>query len=327
MLAMANSAVSWSIPTVTQPWFRARSYTPYGVARPSSLSTKSCTRTGSGWPLGRSSRPPFLNGPTSSFFLASTEMAGCPAATCRCTWSFRYANCASRSGCWLPSRTFRLACKLYASSCSNSATNWWLTEWPIPRSSSASFRTLLHVHRRGDSGPPRVTGSTRRSRSSRSVGSVSVVRFRPPPGRRIRTVPAGGPSVSSLIPAPITRRDTPVARATVLAPPHPIAIASLAAHSRRARSSRCRASNSNRRLIASTSAMPHSLAQSPALCYVYSLTSPKLRAEMRVELRELQRRVDVTSIYVTRLVRRGDGDRGADSIPRRHDRHLAPADR
>ena len=41
---------------------------------------KSCTRTGSGWPLGRNSRPPFLKSPTSSFFLVSTEMAGWPAA-------------------------------------------------------------------------------------------------------------------------------------------------------------------------------------------------------------------------------------------------------
>src|SRR4051812_39616319 len=79
------------------------------------------------------------------------------------------------------------------------------------------------------------------------------------------------------------RRDAPVARATVLAPPRPIASASLAASSRRARSSRCRASNSNRRLIASTSAMPHSLAQSSTLCYVYSLTGPKLRLEVHVE--------------------------------------------
>src|SRR4051794_39929667 len=90
----------------------------------------------------------------------------------------------------------------------------------------------------------------------------------------MRTAPAGGPPLSSLIPSPITRRDTPVARATVLAPPRPIASASLAASSRRVRSSRCRASISNRRVIASTSTMPHSLAQPAALCYVYSLTDP-----------------------------------------------------
>src|ERR1700730_11010862 len=41
---------------------------------------KSCTRTGSGCPLGRNSRPPFLKSPTSSFFFVSTEITGCPAA-------------------------------------------------------------------------------------------------------------------------------------------------------------------------------------------------------------------------------------------------------
>ena len=39
---------------------------------------KSCTRTSSGWPLGRSSRPAFLKSPISSFFLVSTEIAGWP---------------------------------------------------------------------------------------------------------------------------------------------------------------------------------------------------------------------------------------------------------
>src|SRR3954454_9331699 len=34
---------------------------------------KSCTRTFSGSPLGRSSRPPFLKSPTNSFFLVSTR--------------------------------------------------------------------------------------------------------------------------------------------------------------------------------------------------------------------------------------------------------------
>src|SRR5580692_5716827 len=38
---------------------------PYGTALPSSGMAKSCTRTGSGCPLGRNSRPPFLKSPTS----------------------------------------------------------------------------------------------------------------------------------------------------------------------------------------------------------------------------------------------------------------------
>ena len=39
--------------------------------------TKSCIRTGSGMPLGRQARPPFLKSPTNSFFFVSTEMVGC----------------------------------------------------------------------------------------------------------------------------------------------------------------------------------------------------------------------------------------------------------
>src|SRR5664279_5253938 len=41
---------------------------PYGPARPSLGSIKSCTLTASGDPLGRPSRPLFLKFPTSSFF-------------------------------------------------------------------------------------------------------------------------------------------------------------------------------------------------------------------------------------------------------------------
>src|ERR1700693_2785245 len=46
---------------------------PYGTALPSSGMAKSCTRTGSGCPLGRNSRPPFLKSPTGSFFFVSTD--------------------------------------------------------------------------------------------------------------------------------------------------------------------------------------------------------------------------------------------------------------
>ena len=46
---------------------------------------KSCTSTCSGAPLGRNSRPPFLKGPTSSFFFVSTEITGSPRESCSCT--------------------------------------------------------------------------------------------------------------------------------------------------------------------------------------------------------------------------------------------------
>ena len=43
-------------------------------ADPTAIVTKSCTRTSSGVPLGRYSRPPFLKSPTNSFFFVSTEI-------------------------------------------------------------------------------------------------------------------------------------------------------------------------------------------------------------------------------------------------------------
>src|ERR1035437_4007660 len=42
--------------------------------------TKSCTRTSSGEPFGRHSRPAFLKSPTNSFFFVSTEISGLPIA-------------------------------------------------------------------------------------------------------------------------------------------------------------------------------------------------------------------------------------------------------
>src|SRR5665647_856107 len=66
IVATANAAVSWSVPTLTQPVFAPRSYTPYGLALPRVGSMKSWTLTCSGSPAGCHSLPPFLYGPTSS---------------------------------------------------------------------------------------------------------------------------------------------------------------------------------------------------------------------------------------------------------------------
>src|SRR5438034_452748 len=49
--------------------------------------------------------------PTSSFFFASTDTAGSPAAKNALAWALTWANWASRSGCSPPSRVLRLACK------------------------------------------------------------------------------------------------------------------------------------------------------------------------------------------------------------------------
>ena len=100
---------------------------------------------------------------------------------------------------------------------------------------------LLLVHSNGDSGWPRVAGSTKAVKACRRPGSVLVNALRPPPGRRIPEAqdadPWAGRDSSSALPAATVLRANPVAIATVLTPPHPTATASAPAHRRRIRSS------------------------------------------------------------------------------------------
>src|ERR1035437_2358188 len=95
----------------------------------------------------------------------------------------------------------------------------------------------LQIHRRGDSGSPRVSGSIRRSNETSSLGSRSTMFFRPAPDRRIRPGIAF-PSAISRIPLAMAFRERPLARRILETPPYPKARASLAAISRRLRSSR-----------------------------------------------------------------------------------------
>src|SRR5713101_2071470 len=197
---------------------------------------KSCTRTASGWPIGRHARPAFLKSPTNSFFFVSTEITGWPAAwNCR-TCAVMWRNWASRSGCGGPSRVLRLACKLYPAALKSSRTSWWLTRWPMLCRVCARVRVLFAVQRRGEFGAPEVVGSTSPSRSRSSVGSLSIVRFRPPPGRRTRPAGMRARDRSSPSPRAIVDVEIPVARATRAMPPRPRARASVAAHTRRDRS-------------------------------------------------------------------------------------------
>ena len=170
------------------------------------------------------------------------------------------SNCAFRSGCEDPSLVLRLAWRLYFWLPNNSATSVWLTSCPCRCNSSASLRTLLHVHRNADSGSPRVNGSTRFSKSRNSAGSSTKVFFRPPPFLRDRVSTVGdtrGLRRNSAIPTRMARRDTPLARATSAIPPRPIAWLSAAAHSRRIRSSRKGPIKSNRSAISRVLSKKH----------------------------------------------------------------------
>lgn len=61
-----------------------------------------------------------------------------------------------------------------------------LTLCPVRGSSRASVRVDFTVHRSGDIGSPRSSGSTSASSVGCSPGSRSATLLRPPPGRRTR---------------------------------------------------------------------------------------------------------------------------------------------
>ena len=98
------------------------------------------------------------------------------------------------------------------------------------------MRTLLLVHRSGESGSPGAVGSTNASRSASKVAAVAIARLRPAPALRLRSGASVSPDSSARIPRWIVDREIPVARSTSAMPPWPIACASVAAHTRRDRS-------------------------------------------------------------------------------------------
>ena len=131
-----------------------------------------------------------------------------------------------------------LPCRLKPSSRSRSATVSAPARWPCRPSSPASARSDFVVHRNGDIGSPRSSGSTSASNAGRSPGSRSASRLRPPPGLRAR--PSGSaPASSSAAPSDTVASRTPAARATTRIPPCPRTRASAPISSRRCRSSRC----------------------------------------------------------------------------------------
>ena len=127
-----------------------------------------------------------------------------------------------------------------------------LTGCPRLVSSPASASSDSAVHRSGDSGSPRVTGSTKASSAAGSPGSTCSARLRPAPGRRTRAAGATPPD-NSLIPSEIVSRATPVTDATSATPPYPSDRASAASHSLRARSSNDSRRSSHRRVSADSS--------------------------------------------------------------------------
>ena len=148
-------------PTPTRCW-RPRRRPRTGWPCPARGSRKSCTLTGSGSPLGCHSRPPFLKSPTSSFFLVSTLITGCPAARCVADLLVEVAELGVAVG--MLAALDGLGVGLQAEphrSRSSRATVRSLTGCPCrgQRRRPAS-RVDFDVHRNGDIGSPRVSGST-----------------------------------------------------------------------------------------------------------------------------------------------------------------------
>ena len=152
------------------------------MALPSCSSGKSWVRTPAGSPLGRHSRPPFLNSPTFSFFLVSTLITGSAAALMGLDLLVDVTELRVPVRVPLPSMVLALPCRLNPSSRSRSPTVSAPTLWPWRVSSPASVRVDLVVHRSGDIGSPRSSGSTSASSAGRSPGS-SVGRPLAPPAR------------------------------------------------------------------------------------------------------------------------------------------------
>src|SRR5271166_1487145 len=237
---------------------------------------KSCTWTGSGRPFGRSSRPPFLKSPTSSFFFVSTEITGWPAAWNAFTSALMYSNCASRSGWLTPSRVLLFACRLKPRRRSRRPTNFWPAMKPRSASAADRRRWLLLTHRKAASGSPRIDDCTSSFNASKSPGWVSIAGLLPPPRRRTRPPNCSAPASRSARPRPMVLRATPVARETSATPPRPAARASQAANRRLSFSFRTGESASKRAVIAAVSIIQAGYSLQPSShgnCRIRSLRS------------------------------------------------------
>src|SRR5260370_7256192 len=104
-------------------------------------------------------------------------------------------------------------------------------------SSADNACVLLHVQRSGDSGSPRVIGSTSFSSAGHTSGCATSYGRLPALRRTLTTSSGVAPRRASSRPLRTVLIAMPVARATAATPPQPIAPASVPAHSRRARSS------------------------------------------------------------------------------------------
>ena len=170
-----------------------------------------------GRPSGRHSRPPFLNSPTSSFFLVSTLITGSPAARCSRGLLVDVTELRVPVRVLAPSRVLALACRLNPSSCSSPPTVSAETLCPLP---GQLGRQVAGRHRRPAQRRLRIAppgGSTSAS-SAVQQPRIGLGPLAAPAGRRAR--PSGSaPASSSATPSDTVGTRRPAARATVRIPP------------------------------------------------------------------------------------------------------------
>ena len=177
------------------------------------------TRTGE--PLGWYSRPPFLNSPTSSFFLVSTEITGCPGGEVLADRGVEVAELGVPVGVLAALDDLGVGLQAEPHARAASAPPSGPTPDAPPRSarrpgcgSTSSSTPAATSDRRGSPDPPTPSARTSAPDRSRSA-SCGHRRARAP------APPAPAPPSSSRTPRATVSGCTPVASATALIPPRP----------------------------------------------------------------------------------------------------------
>ena len=189
---------------------------PYGMAFPPVVAvagiTKSWTCTRCGVFAGRQVRPAFLNAPTSSFFLVSTEIVGCCCRCARRTRRAMYRNCGPDRHAGGPHESWRCPAGCSPVRATTRRPPCYAVAQTVER--HRNVRALWHVHRSGESGSPGAVGSTNASKSrSRSRRDRSAYARPSRPAARERLV-----RVNSRKPRWMVDVAIPVARATSAVP-------------------------------------------------------------------------------------------------------------
>jgi hypothetical protein len=236
------TAVSWSSPTLTQPASAPRPSTPrdrlgdLGIGEIMHLHPHRVA-------LGCPSRPLLARLPTTSFLVVSTLITGWPAPMGR-GLLVDIADLAIPVGVLGALDLLAGGLQRVAHVNQQLRHGAGADRVPLPGQLVGQLAGRL-------AGPPqrrhrvtRAVGSTSASKAASSPGWRWVALGRPAPGRRTRPV-SSGPWSISVVPMRTVDRLRPDARATVVTPPRPSALACAPASRRRCRWSRCGDSTAN----------------------------------------------------------------------------------